>query len=104
MTKQEFQVYLFRLAIEHAAESTVTFSAEAQALLRNFINDGVNKMPDAKQSNLDLAESNLIRIIDLIVAEAQRRNRTYGADSQIILEQRTFSEIQGRLNRFWPFS
>jgi len=103
IAQQDFQASLFNLAIEHAAKSNVNFSSGAQALLRDFIDKGVKRMPDAKQSNLDLAESNLIKIIDLIVEEVHRRNRTYSANAQIILEQRTFSDIQGRLGRFWPF-
>jgi len=98
--KEQFNDRLFAAAERRARQLNFKFTKIATGDLKTFISQGVDKMIESElrdDTQKDLAERNLLRLIEAMVTEAGKR-KLYES-----LDYKTFSEARMSICPLWPF-
>ena len=97
---EDFKRRLLEAARRRARQSNFAFTSVAETDLKSFIDQGVDKMSSAdliSDSRKDLAESNLLKLVDRMANEAAKRNLNEN------LDYKTFSDSRMSICPLWPF-
>lgn len=96
---EEFKRMLLESARRRARQSNFEFTSVAETDVKSFIDQGVDKMNSedlASDNRKNLAESNLLKLVDSMANQAKR-------DSTGNLNYKTFSDSRKSICPLWPF-
>lgn len=97
---EQFKDRLFSASERYVRKLNFKFSEIATTDLKAFINRGVDRMTESElrdETKKDLAEKNLMKVIEAMVGEAGKRKLHEN------LDYKTFSDARMSICPCWPF-
>lgn len=98
--REDLKARLYAAATRSAIQKRATITSIATTDLISFINEGVDRMTSAEyasESSKQLAETNLLRLIDAMSSDSRSRNLNESMDFT------AFSNARKSVCPLWPF-